>query len=172
MDLNFWSWSCPWVGLGQVCAQSGIDPITLGLPFLDSLSTGKRSRFGWLDLLKYRLESKFVKLYQNLLKSIRSILNWARYAKIWSDLEEIKPNLDEIWPNLKEILSNLEVIRCNLDEISKRLSQFSTNWTKTICEMLPSVENNYFSNVIWLGRFFRFFMFKLANRPASLEFWR
>lgn len=165
MDLNFQSWSYPRVGLGQVCAQPEIDPITSGLPFLDSLSTGKRSRFGWLDLLKYRSESKFVKLYQNLLKSIRFILNRARYAKIWSDLNEIKPNLDEIWPNL-------EVIRRNLDEISKRSSQFSTNWTKTIGEMLPSVENNYFSNVIWSGWFFRFFMFRLANRPASLEFWR
>ena len=165
MDLNFQSWSYPRVGLGQVCAQPEIDPITSGLPFLDSLSTGKRSRFGWLDLLKYRSESKFVKLYQNLLKSIRFILNRARYAKIWSDLNEIKPNLDEIWPNL-------EVIRRNLDEISKRSSQFSTNWTKTIGEMLPSVENNYFSNVIWSGWFFRFFMFKLANRPPSLKFWR
>ena len=94
MDLNFWSWSCSQVGLGQACAQPEIDPITSGLPFLDSLSTGKRSRFGWLDLLKYRSESKFVKLYQNMLKSIRSILNRARYAKIWSDLEEIKPILD------------------------------------------------------------------------------
>ena len=127
MDLNFQSWSYPRVGLGQVCAQPEIDLITSGLPFLDSLSTGKRSRFGWLDLLKYRSESKFVKLYQNLLKSIRFILNRARYAKIWSDLKEIKPNLDEIWPNLNEILSNLEVIRRNLDEISKRSSQFSTN---------------------------------------------
>ena len=165
MDLNFQSWSYPRVGLGQVCAQPEIDPITSGWRFLDSLSTGKRSRFGWLDLLKYRSESKFVKLYQNLLKSIRFILNRARYAKIWSDLNEIKPNLDEIWPNL-------EVIRRNLDEISKRSSQFSTNWTKTIGEMLPLVENNYFSNVIWSGWFFRFFMFRLANLPASLEFWR
>ena len=46
MDLNFQSWSYPRVGLGQVCAQPEIDPITSGLPFLDSLSTGKRSRFG------------------------------------------------------------------------------------------------------------------------------
>lgn len=52
-----------------------------------------------------------------------------------------------------------------------RSVNFSTNWTKTTGEMLPSVENDYFSGVIWLGQFFQFFMFRPINQSVGLKFW-
>lgn len=81
---------------------------------------------------------------------------------------------DQISTRSRRILTRSGRILTRSHRISKRSGHFSTDWTKTTGETLPSTKNDDFfrCNTVESVFFFSVFMFRPVNRPTGLRFWR
>ena len=105
---------------------------------------------------------KVAKLCRNLLKSTGPVPN--RLDMLRSSQILMRSRL------ISTRSSRISMRSC---QISKRSGHFLTNRTKTIGEMLPSMENEDFFRCNTVGSvFFQVFMFRSVNRPAGLGYWR
>ena len=110
---------------------------------MDPPPTGKRGLFGWSDLLRYR----------SILGRGWNLQNYIGICWNPPDLYQIELNM----LRFGRISTRSSRISMRSRQISKRSGHFSTNWTKTTGETLPSMENDYFSDVIQSGQFFLVF---------------